>query len=474
MKPFAILGLGLGLGLALAGLVPAPPAMAQPRGNDQAGDQRPAYPPALPPGVESRFVHLAPGVPGVLYQPVTPGPKARIAVFAMHSAGDYLSFSACTQLAQRGYRVLCANNSTGKGGGFDEGALERVLLDAAAGVRWLRGLPDVHAVVLMGHSGGATVMTAYQMIAEGGVATCQGAEKIWKCSDALAGLPRADALMAVDANWGLSTMTLFSIDPAVTDEAHAARLDPGLDLFNPANGFRPGGSDYGQAFIDRFQKAEGARNDRLIEAAQRRLAQVQAGEGQFSDDEPYFVPGASLLGWNNKLFAQDVKLMAHTRKAWPLIHPDGSITTQIVHSVRVPANDKSVTDQMVKGALKTTLRNFLMTYAVRTTPDYGYDESGVHGIDWASSWSNTPGNITGIHVPTLVMGMTGNWEYLAAETLYERSPARDKAIYFVEGATHVYSTCKPCEKTPGQYGDTVKTVYDAIDRWLSGPGRFPA
>lgn len=460
---------------ALLALSPAAPAMAQsmPRGNDQA-DQRPAYPPVLPAGVRSTFVHLAPGVPGVLYEPMTPGPKAHIAVFAMHSAGDYLSFSACTQLAQRGYRVLCANNSTGKGGGFDEGALDRVLLDAKAAVTYLRGLPDVRRVVLMGHSGGATVMSAYQMIAEGGVATCQGAEKIWTCSDALAGLPRADGVMMVDANWGLSVMTLFSIDPAVRDEAHALKLDPALDLFNPANGFRAGGSDYPQSFIDRFQKEEGARGNRLIAAAQARLAKVQAGEGQFSDDEPYFVPGASLLGWNNKLFAQDVRLMAHTRKAWPLIHPDGTITTQIVHTVRVPANEKSVTDQMVKGAMKTTLRNFLMTYAIRTAPDYGYDESGVRGIDWASSYSNTPGNIAGIHAPTLVMGMTANWEYLAAETLYERSPAKDKAILFVEGATHVYVPCHACEKTPGQYGDTVKTVYDAIDRWLAAPGRFAA
>lgn len=413
--------------------------------------------------IKATYVPHGRSVVGVFYEPVTPGPKAQIGVLVTHG-GDYLSFSACTELSKRGYRVLCEYPS---GDDFD-----KTIRETGVAITWLKAQPGISKIVLLGHSGGATVMTGYQMIAEGGVATCQGAEKISKCSDALAGMPKADGMMAVDANWGLSTMTLFSIDPAVTDEAHALKLDPSLNLFNPENGFRKGGSTYPQAFITRFQQGEGARNDRLIDAALKRLAVVKAGEGQFSDDEPYFVPGASLLGWNNKLFAQDVRLMAHTRKAWPLIHPDGSITTQIVHTVRVPANDVSVTDQMVKGAMKTTLRNFLMTYAVRTTPDYGYDESGVKGIDWASSYSNTPGNITGIHVPTLVMGMTANWEYLAAETLYERSPAKDKAIYFVEGATHVYTPCHPCEKAPGQYGDTVKTVYDAVDRWLSAPGRF--
>lgn len=62
--------------------------------------------------VKTTFVRLGPGVPGVLYEPVTPGPKSAIAVFAMHSEVDYLEFSACTELSKRGYRVLCATNTT--------------------------------------------------------------------------------------------------------------------------------------------------------------------------------------------------------------------------------------------------------------------------------------------------------------------------------------------------------------------------
>jgi hypothetical protein len=68
--------------------------------------------------------------------------------------------------------------------------------------------------------------------------------------------------------------------------------------------------------------------------------------------------------------------------------------------------------------------------------------------------------------------MTGHWEYLAAEIIYENSASADKSIAFIEGATHVFTTCKPCEKTPGQFGDTLKTTYDYVDGWLSKPGRF--
>jgi hypothetical protein len=42
----------------------------------------------------------------------------------------------------------------------------------------------------------------------------------------------------------------------------------------------------------------------------------------------------------------------------------------------------------------------------------------------------------------------------------------------VEGASHGYGTCRQCETTPGQFGDTLKTLYDYVDRWLGQKGRF--
>ncbi|WP_221774098.1 DUF1749 domain-containing protein [Novosphingobium flavum] len=450
MKRFATVTLALGTALA---------ALATPA----------AAAPAAP--VKTTFVHLAQGVPAVLYEPVKRSPKNAIAVLSMHSNGDYLEHSSCTELSKRGYRVLCANNSQSKSGAFEEGTLDRSLTEAKLAVEYLRKVPGVKTVVLFGHSGGATLMSAYQMIAEGGVAACSGAEKVWKCGKELADLPKADGFMSVDSNWGVAAMSLLSIDPAVVDESTGQVVDPGLDLFNPANGFDPKGSRYPAAFIQRFQGAVAERITRLTAAAQARLAAIQQGKGRFADDELFVVPGATLLGFNNKLFPQDISLMAHTKKAWPLIKPDGSIVTEVVPSVRVPTNTQTFTPSM-RGAVKTTVKGFLNSYALRVSPDFGYDAEGVHGIDWESSYALTPGNVAHIAAPTLVMGMTGSWEYLAAETIYERSAAKDKQLAFVEGATHVYTPCKACEKTPGQFGDTVKTVYDHLDQWLSDPRRF--
>lgn len=431
--------------------------------------QAPAQTAAAP---RTSFVPLARGVPGVLYEPAVIGPKAETAIFIMHSAADYLSFPGCTELSHRGYRVLCANNSSRKSGISNDGMLDQVLLEAKEGVAWLRRHPGVKHVVLLGHSGGGTVMSAYQFIAEGGTRACQSSEKIWKCPDSLAGLPAADGLMLIDSNWGLGAMTLFSLDPAVKDEKAGMALDPVLDMFNPANGFTPAGSTYSQEFTGKFLTAAGQRNNALIAKAQTALADIQAGKGPFADDAPFIVPGAILLGSNNKLFAQDIRLMSRTRKPWPLVHPGGRVTTEIVKTVRVPENTRNNSPSLIKGALKTTVRNYLNSYAVRTLPDFGYDETSVRGIDWTSTYASPPGNVQGVTAPLLVMGMTGHWEFLAAETIYERAQSPDKTIAFVDGATHLFDTCKACERQPGEFGDTQKTTYDYIDAWLAKPGRF--
>jgi pimeloyl-ACP methyl ester carboxylesterase len=429
--------------------------------------------PAGPPdsGIVSRYVPLASGVPGVLYEPAAPGPHSAIGVFVMHSGADYLNHSACTQLSRRGYRVLCANNSNGKGGTFEDGQLDRVLTEAKLGVAYLRTLPGLTSVVLLGHSGGATVMSAYQLIAEGGVAACRGPGKVFQCTDAVAALPKADGVMLVDANWGLGIMTLLSTDPAITDEDQAQKIDPALNLYNPANGFSPEGSTYSKGFVDHFQKAQGARYARIVDAAQTRLQAIAAGKGKFAEDEPFTVPAASLLGFNNKLYPQDVRLFAHTKWAWPLIRADGTVVTQVIHTVR-PVGNRTNFTPLIRGALKTTVKNFLNTYAVRVTPAYRFGADGIEGVDWTSSYASVPGNVSGIAAPLLTMGMTGGSEFLTAESIYEKSKSPDKTIAFVEGATHLYTTCKACEKTPGQFGDTVRTTYDYIDGWLSKPGRF--
>ncbi len=425
--------------------------------------------------IKNTFVHLDRGVPGVLYEPVTPGPKAEIAVIAMHTGGDYLEFPPCIELAKRGYRAMGANCSTSKSGFVSDNNADKMLLNVKAAVAYLRKYPGIKKIVLLGHSGGGGLMAAYANIAENGVKVCQGSEKIVPCPDTLADMPPVDGVMLIDANIGGGAMPLFSLDPAVVSEDNGQALNPALDMYNPENGFDPKGSTYSEEFKKKFFSEVGARENRLIDYALYRLKKIEAGQGNFSDDEPLVIPSGSFRA--NKLFTEDMSLWAHTRNAWPLLHPDGTITKEIVHSVRVPRGvTQSTTPSLYSSGMMTTVRCFLNSFALRTTEGFAYDGSSFYGIDYQSSYNNVVGAVETLTVPLLMMGMTGSHEYFSSETFYEHAKSADKTLAYVEGATHNFSPCKACAVAQGKpenyYGDTLKTLVDYMDGWLSKPGRF--
>lgn len=395
----------------------------------------------------------------VLYENRTQ--KKPIAVLVMHSDSDYLTFSAGIELAERGYTVLCANTDAGK-------PLTMKMTAVKDCVEYLRALDHVEKVVLFGHSGGATLMTAYQNVAETGGNSLRGDNMILKLSERLPPLPSADGVMLVDPNWGNGAMTLFSLDPAVVTEGDPRRLDPELDLFNPANGFDPEGSHYSESFIRKFLQAQGERNNRLIDLALERLHLIEAGKGLYDDDEPFLVVGGAGNFMNNKLYAQDVSLMSRTRKEYTLLHGDGSRTREIIHTARTPQNKRSLTANYRDGLLSTTVRRFLDSSCVRAGSDYHYDADTISGVDWSGCYCCTTGNVAGVTVPLLLMGMTGGWEFSSVEGIAERAASQDKTVAFVEGATHMFCP----DRGVTCYGDTVKTTYDFAAQWLEEAGRF--
>lgn len=92
---------------------------------------------------------------------------------------------------------------------------------------------------------------------------------------------------------------------------------------------------------------------------------------------------------------------------------------------------------------------------------------GLQGVHWNSNINSPIGNIEGVTVPSLFMGMTGSYEFLAAEEIYNHSASADKTIAFVEGAGHNFTPEREAEKyNKTSYGDTVKKPFDYVDRWL--------
>src|SRR5438045_3487095 len=149
-------------------------------------------------------------------------------------------------------------------------------------------------IVLLGHSGGGPTMSFYEAVAEKGVAFCQQPGKLIKCSNALAGLPKADGVILMDAHPGNGINAVRSIsanvtnDSAVLNQNRTPQTNPQLDPFDARNGYMPGGiTRYSDSFKSRYFKAQADRMNFLIEEALARLAEVDAsGAG----DAPFIVP----------------------------------------------------------------------------------------------------------------------------------------------------------------------------------------
>lgn len=412
--------------------------------------------------VKTTFLRLGRRVPGVLYEPEGKDSEKLPAVLVMHSDEDYLDCPTGEELALRGCRVLCANPMTKEGMFF---SLAQKLDAVKQAMAALRARKDVGRVFLMGHSGGATLMTAYQAVAENGPGIFQGEGMIYPY-DGPDELPPADGMILPDANWGNAVMQLFSLDPAVTDEDTGKQLNPLYDLFQPENGFRPEGSTFPESFVRQFLERQGERNNDILEYARIRLRMIQGGKGRFSDDEPLVIPGANQGFFNNKLYAQDIRFLAHTAEPHRLLHKGGRETVEIVRSLRDPENSVSLTHSLEEGGRIMTVKNYLSSYAVRTLPDYGYGEDGVRGIDWQSTYASPVGNVAHIRVPLLLMGMTAGWEFLAAEEIWKHAASEDKDIVFIEGATHKFTPKRVNGAETREFGDTVKTMHDAMAQWI--------
>jgi hypothetical protein len=342
------------------------------------------------------------------------------------------------------------------------------MLDLQVAIKFMYQYPGVEKVILIGHSRGASLTSCYLKIVEKGISVFQGADRLLPFPD-LPELTPVDGYMILDANYGI--MSVLGLDPAILEEGNAIKIDPSLDALNPENGYDPSGSHYSPEFTKRFIHAQVKRYKNLLKLASERLALIEQGKGNYYDNEPFTIASGFGGLMNSKLFSMDTHFLSHTRGAYPLVHPDGSVTVEQIHSVRIPKDMHERKGMYQGGALNTTVRDFLLC-AVKLDDDFGYDEDSFHGIDWASCFTCAAGNVEAITIPMLAMGMTGGYEYMAAEYIYEHSASKDKSIAFTEGASHEFETATETESYPGQWGNTLETTADYLTNWLLEKGRF--
>jgi pimeloyl-ACP methyl ester carboxylesterase len=395
---------------------------------------------------QPRYIPFTPGsAKGALYTPDA-GPAPHVAVLLIHRTANFLSHIATTELARRGFLVLAMNPRSDN----NEAAVhfEENALDIKSGIEFLRRQPGITKVVLLGHSGGGPATSFYQAVAERGPSYCQGTNKLVECDNSLAGLPRADGLVLVDAHPGVSVNGLRSLNPAVLDERDPRRLDPALDPFNPANGYDAKTPHYSDAFKQRYFRAQAARMNRLIDRAREILAT--------KDDDVFLVA----RGEGARLMELDPSVHHATMAPRKLLKNDGTVATQIVESVRpIGRGSERQNASFTAGTRLLTARSFLSANAIRA-------RDSMDDIDWCSSNNSTPCALKVVSIPLLVTAMGAHYFIRDNEIHYEVAASADKDFIVVEGATHGIRPCTACERTPGEYGNSVKNFFDYVQRWI--------
>jgi hypothetical protein len=187
---------------------------------------------------------------GLWYAPDTP-PK--VAFIATHYEIDFSEHYLAELLADRGHGFL-GWNTRFRGMGYYF-TLEQAVVDIGVGVRWLREVQGIDTVVLLGNSGGASLMSAYQSQAiEPNISATRGSS----VPEAAMDLPAADLFVSLNAHPGRPDVLTMWLDPAVTDESDPLSVDPGLDMFDPKHRV-----PYPPSFIDRYRLAQEERNHRI-------------------------------------------------------------------------------------------------------------------------------------------------------------------------------------------------------------------
>ena len=333
------------------------------------------------------------------------GRKPKVAMIATHYQIDFSEHYLADYMAIRGIGFLGWNT---RFRGFESNfLLDHALVDIGVGVRWLREVQGVDTVVLLGNSGGGSLMAAYQsQAADPNVTPLQG----MRPAAGLTELPLADGYVATAAHPGRPEVLTSWMDASVVDENDPVASEPELDLFNEVNG-----PPYAPEFIARYRSAQTARNHAITDWAEMELKRVRAAG--FSD-RPFSV----------------MRTWADPRMVDPAIEPTKRAPNLCYAGVPAKAN------RSAQGiAASCTLRSWLGMWSLRVAQ------------------TRAEPHLSRITCPALVINAEADTGVFPsdAQRIYDALAGTDKSQASIE--TDHYFT------TPGARSEQA----DTIARWIS-------
>lgn len=198
-------------------------------------------------------------------------PRPKVAVIAAHPRVDFSQHYAFPALLRAGYLCIGANLRSLNN---DVNCVHEPLpIDLAAYVNYLKDVRGVEKVVWLGNPGGGSLGCFYQQQAK-----LAPAGRPIPLADVA--MPAFDAMMITAAHTGQGLIINEVIDPSVIDEHNPMLTDASLDMYDPANGFRPAPewTHYDREFYARFRAAQLARVARIDNLARAMIAERERGE----------------------------------------------------------------------------------------------------------------------------------------------------------------------------------------------------
>jgi len=311
------------------------------------------------------------------------GQRPRTAFIATHYNVDFSEHYLGSFMAERGFGFLGWNTRfRGAEAWF---VLEHALIDIGAGVRWLRDEAGVETVVLLGNSGGGSLMGAYQS-----QATEPNIEPVARGTlpPAVLQLSPADLYVSLQAHPGRPEVLTAWMDPSVTDERDPVSVDPALDMYNPANG-----PPYSPEFVASYRAAQEARNERITDWALAELERLRAA-------------GAYDRNFNLH------RVWADLRMADSTIDPSDRLANMCYLG-----NPKSANYGPYGIGSSNTLRTWLSMWSLRTSHCRGEP------------------HLRRINVPGLVVQSSGDTGVFPsdAQRIYDALGSADKQLHMIEG-----------------------------------------
>jgi len=201
---------------------------------------------------------------GIYYSPASGRPQ--VAFIATHYNLDFSEHYLAPLMAARGFGFLGWN--TRFRGAEALFLVDHAVAEIGAGVRWLKSVAGVETVVLLGNSGGGSLMATYQGQAEHqSLVPVEGGRLCRGLDDLVSG----DLYVSLAAHPGRADLLAFMMDPSVTDERDPISRDAGLDMYSPDNG-----PPYSEEFRTRYREAQLARSARITSWVKEELARLRA------------------------------------------------------------------------------------------------------------------------------------------------------------------------------------------------------